>query len=285
MPLLRLGSAVTAQGNYDRAGSLIEEALGIARESGLDDWVALGRYDLAAVALGQGHVARAETLLTEALELHRRLDDPWGTANCLDTLGLVDCERGDAARAVARHGESLALRRMVGEPGGFGAWLAGVATLAMGCGQAERASCLFGAARALGDRAGLVFYLPQRAIYERAELAARAALGDAGFIAAQEVGQALSFENAVAEATDALAVATSPVRPDKGGSAASKAGLTGREEEVLHLLVAGRSNPEIAEALYISRATARTHVANILAKLGVSSRTEAADVAHRQHLI
>ena len=97
------------------------------------------------------------------------MDDPWGTANCLDTLGLVDSQAGDAARAVARYEESLALRRAVAEPGGIAEWLAGVATLALGCGQAEQASRLFGAARALADRAGFVFSLPQRAIYERAE--------------------------------------------------------------------------------------------------------------------
>jgi DNA-binding NarL/FixJ family response regulator len=89
----------------------------------------------------------------------------------------------------------------------------------------------------------------------------------------------------VAEATEALAAAARPVPAHRGGSVATGAGLTPREQEVLRLLVSGRSNPEIAEALFISRATARTHVANILAKLGVGSRTEAADVAHRQHLV
>jgi len=58
------------------------------------------------------------------------------------------------------------------------------------------------------------------------------------------------------------------------------AGLTSREHEVLRLLVAGRSNREIAAALFISPKTASVHVSNILAKLGASSRTEAAAIAH-----
>jgi DNA-binding CsgD family transcriptional regulator len=58
-------------------------------------------------------------------------------------------------------------------------------------------------------------------------------------------------------------------------------GLTDREREVLLLLAAGRSNPEIAQALYISAKTASVHVSNILAKLGVGGRVEAAAVAHR----
>jgi DNA-binding NarL/FixJ family response regulator len=68
-------------------------------------------------------------------------------------------------------------------------------------------------------------------------------------------------------------------------STANSVGLTGRELDVLRLLVAGRSNPEIAESLYISRDTARTHVANIFRKLDVSSRAEAVDHAHRLGLV
>jgi DNA-binding NarL/FixJ family response regulator len=58
-------------------------------------------------------------------------------------------------------------------------------------------------------------------------------------------------------------------------------GLTPRELEVLRLVAEGRSNRQIAEALFISAKTASVHVSNILAKLGVASRVEAAAVAHR----
>ncbi len=59
------------------------------------------------------------------------------------------------------------------------------------------------------------------------------------------------------------------------------AGLTPRELEVLRLLVEGRSNRQIAERLFISGKTASVHVTNILAKLGVHSRVEAAVMARR----
>ncbi len=59
-------------------------------------------------------------------------------------------------------------------------------------------------------------------------------------------------------------------------------GLTAREGEVLRLVADGRSNSQIAEALFISRKTASVHVSNILSKLGVSTRVEAAALAHRR---
>lgn len=61
-------------------------------------------------------------------------------------------------------------------------------------------------------------------------------------------------------------------------------GLSAREREVLALVAAGRTNRQIGGELFISPKTASVHVSNILAKLGVASRVEAAAVAHRLHL-
>ena len=61
--------------------------------------------------------------------------------------------------------------------------------------------------------------------------------------------------------------------------------LTDRAREVLALLVDGLSNPEIAARLTISLPTAKAHVRNILSKLRVSSRTEAATIAVKHNLV
>jgi DNA-binding NarL/FixJ family response regulator len=60
--------------------------------------------------------------------------------------------------------------------------------------------------------------------------------------------------------------------------------LTDREQEVLRLLAAGRTNREIGATLYMSPKTASVHVSRIFAKLGVSGRVEAAALAHRHGL-
>jgi len=61
--------------------------------------------------------------------------------------------------------------------------------------------------------------------------------------------------------------------------------LTDRELEVLHLLVEGLNNPEIAQRLYISKSTVKFHVSSILSKLNVGSRTEAVALALQHHLV
>ena len=73
-----------------------------------------------------------------------------------------------------------------------------------------------------------------------------------------------------------------PAAPDTDG--ADEHRLTPREREVLALLADGRTNRQIADALFISAKTASVHVSNILAKLGVANRGEAAALAHRLHL-
>ena len=77
-----------------------------------------------------------------------------------------------------------------------------------------------------------------------------------------------------------------PVGTHKPGEAPENSrGLTARELDVLRLLIDGKTNPEIADDLFISERTVQTHVARILQKLGVSSRTAAATVAVRDQIV
>lgn len=61
--------------------------------------------------------------------------------------------------------------------------------------------------------------------------------------------------------------------------------LTNREREVLDLIAQGKSNQEIAEILFITLKTVKTHVSNILAKVGVEDRTQAAIYAFKHGLV
>jgi len=66
---------------------------------------------------------------------------------------------------------------------------------------------------------------------------------------------------------------------------APETALTPREREVMGLLVQGLTNSEIAERLVVSLSTVKTHVSSIIAKLGASTRTEAAAIAVRDRLV
>ncbi len=72
---------------------------------------------------------------------------------------------------------------------------------------------------------------------------------------------------------------------EDGKQFAKSCGLTEREMEVLALIVEGLTNPQIAERLFITRATAKAHVHSILQKLCVDDRTQAAVTAMREGLV
>jgi NarL family two-component system response regulator LiaR len=80
------------------------------------------------------------------------------------------------------------------------------------------------------------------------------------------------------EAADALVRSVSS--PPQGADS-----LTAREREVLKLMADGMTNADIAERLVIGVATVKTHVSSIIAKLGVSTRTEATSIAIRRGLV
>ena len=80
---------------------------------------------------------------------------------------------------------------------------------------------------------------------------------------------------------ETTAAAEPPSRDGAPASPLSALGLTDRELEVLRLVSGGWTNQQIADHLFISPKTASVHVSNILGKMGVDSRVEAAAVAHR----
>jgi DNA-binding NarL/FixJ family response regulator len=153
-------------------------------------------------------------------------------------------------------------------------------------GRSESAARLFGAAEAIYETVGVCVPPPDRPAYLRAVVRARAGLEETTWLSAKEAGRSLPLPESVSEAMAIACEAAAPACPGPLAPSASRSlgELTQREREVLSLVVAGRTDQQIADALFVSRRTATTHVANILNKLGVDSRTTAAAFAVRHGL-
>ncbi|HEV7678555.1 MAG TPA: response regulator transcription factor [Candidatus Dormibacteraeota bacterium] len=89
----------------------------------------------------------------------------------------------------------------------------------------------------------------------------------------------------LADAIRAVHRGESLLDPQTAEQSRSREGLTAREIEVLELMAAQRTNAQIAEKLFVSENTVKTHVSNILAKLGCNDRAAAVLTAWKRHLI
>ena len=214
--------------------------------------IAAGRADLA-LTLGARCTAMAERAKAE-----------WSLGWALLVAGFARWQQGDMEAAATALRESLAVQRKIGDRWGP-TWGAEVlAWTAAASGQHQHAAKLLGVTGGLRDHIDVATPGMLGPAHDRCERELRGALGDETFDRFYRQGATMTPAGALAYALDGRAEpAASPV-PE----------LTRREVEVADLVVMGRTNSEIADALEITIRTAETHVANVLRKLGLRKRSE-----------
>jgi predicted ATPase/DNA-binding CsgD family transcriptional regulator len=283
--LFMLGAVAEDLGDRELAAPLMEQAC--ALYEAVDDPAnhAYACQYLGKVAFGRGDFVRAGEYGEEALRRAQALDDATLTGLALEVLGLVAHAQGDLVRAAASMAESLSRCREGASAPCLVHAVADASIVAMARGEPDVAARLFGAAETACLAFGYRFHRPVRATYERAMVAAQAALGETAFTAALAAGRALSLDEGLAEASALLARPHGTATLESTDEPGTHSGLTLREREVLRLVAEGRSDKEIAAALSISPRTVGRHLENLRAKLGVDSRAAAAALAVRRGLV
>ncbi|WP_017556073.1 LuxR C-terminal-related transcriptional regulator [Nocardiopsis baichengensis] len=218
-----------------------------------------GRLD-EAVAVGAEGLARLEGLDTEM----------WLRSYILVITSAALTFKGDTDGAEAAAGPAIRMKRELGDFVGLAYSLEVSALGALGQERLERAAWLLGAADPLWERAGerLGGTAIMEAFHQEAVRALCAGLGEGHFAELFAEGA----EHPLDEVADAAVAGADTLTPGRRDPPPGRAALTVREREVAGLIAEGLSNRAIAERLIISKRTVDTHVENILAKLGVSSR-------------
>jgi non-specific serine/threonine protein kinase len=266
------------RGDYDEAETRFREARELYARIDDGPTPLLTDYHLGVVAYGRGELAAAGRRLEAAKEAAEASGHPFIPLWCRDYLALIACERGDVAQAISvlRHRATdvaAAHRhdRLV--------FLNTAGVVASAKTEFSTAARLFGAAA----RNSTPMLLPERLAFERAAAEGRAHMGAEAWDRAWEAGRRMPDEQVDAEIDGLLAGATEQPRPAQQPRAVTS-GLTERELDVLRLMADGRTNPQIAGALFISNRTVAHHVGHILAKLDVESRTAAVSYAIRHEI-
>ncbi|HEY9244536.1 MAG TPA: tetratricopeptide repeat protein [Streptosporangiaceae bacterium] len=273
-----LGTQATlaaAHGKLREAGQLGEAALAVMR--GIDQ-----QWGVARTLLGLGALARlrrdpagAIACYREALPILREIDSRPDIARALAGIGRVALDQGDLAVAREHLIESLRLSWHTGARIGVARGLEAVATLTAREGDPGLAVQLTAAAAALRAAAGLPALSAERI---QRQLDPARSLGTEVLSQHWQRGLGLTADAAVALVLRPRRAAPSaPSAPVRSLPALGpQSSLTPREREITALIAQGYSNRAIAGELVISPATAARHVANILAKLGFTSRAQIA---------
>jgi DNA-binding CsgD family transcriptional regulator len=277
------GDALQASAHY-------AEAVPLLREAAATSWVYLALAGLGSMRLACGDVAGALPFLDEAVALVLKTDDT-NPGTLQDTLGvaLVLGQRAHAARiqgdqvlASRLFVQSINAAREIGAERILLGLLAGLAGVALAVDQPERAARLLGAVAEACDTSGIA-RIAHALQADRITLAVRSRLGETPFARAFAAGRQLPLAEALADGfalTASLQANGASIQPRR-----DTFGLTRRERDVLRLLVAGKTDRQIADTLFIGRRTVTTHTSGLYAKLGVTSRTEAAALAIREGLV
>jgi non-specific serine/threonine protein kinase len=285
-----LGIVCEHAGDAARAGAHYAEAVPLLRRATATSWVYLALAGIGSMRHAWGDLAGAVPLLDEALALVRQRDDA-GPSALGDTLGLAlvlgrrahaALTQGDTKMASRLFAEGIVAAQELGAEHVLMGQLEGLAGVALAQQQPERAARLLGAVAAARETTG-VARIAHAIHADRITTAVRSQLGETSFTAAFASGRTLPLVEAVAEGI-ALVAATEAIA-DMASPHQDAFGLTPRELDVLQLLVTGKTDREIAEALFVSRRTVTTHTSSLYAKLGVTSRTEAATLAVRESLV
>lgn len=301
-----LGLVARLLGENDRAASHMIRALALWREVGLRSNEAMALGVLSQLAANRGEAGEGARLAREALAIFQDLGHPSGAATMFGLLAQAARDRGDDRRAALAYQEGLRLWLQVvarwsaaGDGAGgdettnFPRWagiddrrmllraLAGLAFVAARQGQAEPAARLIGASDAPLRWLGHQVLSVVLADLAQAGTDAERALGAPRFAAARAAGQELGLDGALALAMSITVPDRAAAQPGPEHATPNTFGLTRRERDVLRLITEGKTDREIADHLFIGRRTAQDHVSNILSKMGVANRTEAAALSLR----
>lgn len=246
-PAAKLGLAAIAfdRGDAEAAADLIDQHLRMLPPEDRLERVA-GLELAVQLRLAVGDSSGVGTALTELQEIAAKVATDPLRATVLLSEGLVAAFRGDHDLARQRFEDATDL------------W--------------DRSGIPFEVARTRLELARTLLAL------DRPEAAAREARS------AKEVFTSLGAAGK-AERAAALLDELEVAPPGSGGARPGRTALTGRELEILHLVAQGLSNQEMAAHLVLSEHTVHRHVANVLGKLGVSSRAAAVAHAARQGLL